>query len=106
MRFICKDINLKLNILSKHFDKFKGLMFKRNKITEAYLLKNCNSIHTFFMKQNIDILITDKNYKVLYKKDNVTKNKIIIKNKGKHTFELPIGTVKNINIGDAIKIED
>lgn len=32
---------------------------------ESLLIEPCNSIHTFFMKFNIDILFLDKNFKVV-----------------------------------------
>jgi Uncharacterized ACR, COG1430. len=106
MKFASNKVSLNLVVYDTFFNKLKGLMFRKKPIKDAYLLKNCNNIHTFFMKQNIDVLITDKDYKVLLKKENVKKNKTVICKKGKHTFELPINTVKNIKLGETIKIED
>ena len=106
MKFIYKDKNLSVINYSSFFNKLKGLMFKKEPIKDAYLFKRCRSIHTFFMKQNIDVIITDKDYKILLVKENVSKNKIIACKKGFYTFELPIGTAKNIKINTKIKIED
>ena len=73
-------------------------MFKKEKINYGIRLKKCNSIHTFFMKQNIDVCITTKDNRILYKEENIEKNKIIlpIKN-GYYTYELPLNTVKYLN---------
>ena len=96
---------MKIITLKSFFQKLKGLMFEKEKITYGVRMKT-NGIHTFFMKQNIDVIIVDKNYKILYKKDNMSKNKITGCFKGMHTLELPIGSNKYFNVGDIIKIED
>lgn len=97
---------IKINILKTFLKKLKGLMFKKETIKEGYLFINCNSIHTFFMKQNIDLCITDKNNKIIFIKENIPKNKIIwpIKH-GYYTYELPLNTVKYLKINETIKKE-
>ena len=42
-----------------------GLIGKRN-INYGIIFPNCNSIHTFFMKEEIDILMLDENYQIKY----------------------------------------
>ncbi|MDD5979948.1 MAG: DUF192 domain-containing protein [bacterium] len=99
MYLILKD-NKKLEIkeYKSFFKKLLGLMFKKEKINYIVRLNNCNSIHTFFMKQNIDVIITDKKNNILYKRKNITKNKVIfpIKN-GYYVYEMPEGTIDKIN---------
>lgn len=99
MYLILKD-NKKLEIkeFKSFFKKLQGLMFKKEKINYIVRLNNCNSIHTFFMKQNIDVIITDKKNNILYKRKNITKNKVIfpIKN-GYYVYEMPEGTIDKIN---------
>lgn len=36
--------------------RLKGFMFTKN-IDKALLFDRCNSIHTFFMKENIDVIM-------------------------------------------------
>lgn len=95
----------KYNIItySNFFNKLKGLMFKKEPIKNIYMFTNCSSIHTLFMKQNIDLCILDKNYKIIYSEENVTKNKLIIKN-GYYTLEMPLNTAKYLKTGDKLKI--
>ncbi len=83
------------------FQKLKGLMFKKN---FNYILKlKTNGVHTFFMKTNIDIVLTNKNDKVLYIYRNVKPNKIIWPKKGiKYTYEMPCNKIK-IKINDTFK---
>ena len=83
-----------------------GLMFKKN-INYALLFKNCNSIHTFFMRENIDVIMTDKNNKILFIKKNMKKNRIILPKKNVYnTYEFPANFIKNIKIYDILKVRD
>ena len=45
--------------------RFMGLMFTRD-FDYCMRFRKCNSIHTFFMKTNIDVVMTDKDDNVLY----------------------------------------
>ena len=78
--------------------KLKGLMLQKN---FNYILKfKTNGIHTFFMKTKIDVILTDKNNKVLYIYKSLKPNKIILPKRGvKYTYEAPINCLK-IKIGD------
>ena len=86
------------NIIIKEAKSFKerliGLMFKKN-IKEGLLFDNCKSIHTFFMKEEIDILCTDKKDNIIKTFKNVKPNKIIIAPKGTIRInKLPKKTLK------------
>ena len=64
-------------------------MFKRN-INYAILFDRCNSIHTFFMKENIDVIMCDKDNRVLFFYRDLSRNKIILPKKGvTKVFETP-----------------
>ena len=70
------------------FKKLIGLAFKKN-INYALRIK-CNGIHTFFMKENIDVILTDKNNNILYSYKNIKKNKVILPKKNVfYTYEIP-----------------
>ena len=58
------------------YTRLKGFMFTKN-INRSLLFNHCNSIHTFFMKENIDVIFCNKDNKVLYYYPNIPKNKII-----------------------------
>ena len=70
-----------------------------------YILKiKCNSIHTFFMKTNIDVILTDKNDKILYIYRNVKPWRIILPKKNvTYTYETKVNYLKNIKVGGQIK---
>ena len=83
--------------------KLKGLMFQKK---FDYILKfKTNGIHTFFMKTNIDVILTDKNGKIMYIYHNLKPNKIILPKKGvKYTFEMPVNYLNNKKIGDKLNL--
>jgi uncharacterized membrane protein (UPF0127 family) len=87
----------KIKNANTFFEKLKGLMFIKN---FDYILKfKTNGIHTFFMKTNIDVIMTDKNNKILYIYRNLSKNKIIWpKKKVKYTYEMPVNYLKDLQI--------
>ena len=95
-----KEIELKF--ANNFFKRLKGFMFQKN-INYCLCFKT-NSIHTFFMKENIDIVMTNKNNEVLYIFKNVKKNKIIIKKNVYFTYEFPSNFINNLNINDTISI--
>lgn len=82
-----KEINL---IECKSFySRLKGFMFEKN-INKALLFDKCNSIHTFFMKENIDVILCNKNNEILYYYQNLPPNRIIFPKKNvTKVFELP-----------------
>ena len=75
-------------------DKLIGFMGKEH-IDYGLFFRNVNSIHTFFMKESIDIVGLDKNMVVREVYFNVSP---------KHTLELPKFGAKNYKIGDVLKI--
>jgi len=90
---------LKINIIEciTFKDRLVGFMFKKDIITHGLLFKKCNSIHTFFMFQPIDIIMTDKENNIVYKKEALEPNHIIRSIKGAYsTYELPIGSINKI----------
>jgi len=103
--YILKDnIKLKLKICNNFFNRFIGLMFKKD-FNYGLCFPKCNSIHTFFMKEEIDVIMTDKNYNILYVFKNFKPNKIILPKKNiYYTFELPINKF-NFKINEKLKVE-
>lgn len=80
-------------------------MFKKN-ISNALLFDRCNSIHTFFMKENIDVIMCDKDNNILYYYRNIGKNKVILPKKGiRRVFETPSGYF-DIEIGKKMIVNE
>lgn len=90
MKLVYKDKSIDIIPCKSFYSRFKGFMFKKN-IDHALLFDKCNSIHTFFMKENIDVIMCDKHDNILYYFKNLDKNKVILPKKNVcKTIELPI----------------
>ena len=92
---------MEIKYYDKPFDKFKGLMFKKD-FNYGIRLRS-NGIHTFFMKECIDVYLTDRNYKVLYVYKCLKPNKIVLPKKSVfYTYEFPLNKT-SYKIGDKIE---
>ena len=90
------------------FKRLKGMSFNKKVSNYIYCFPKCRSIHTFFMRKNIDVIITDKNNMVIKIFKNLKPWKIILPvKKGYFTYEFDTYTVKNIeNINRIEKIRE
>ncbi len=85
------------------FSRLKGFMFCK-KIDRALLFNKCNSIHTFFMYNNIDVIMCNNDNIVLYYYNNFKKNKIILPKKGvSKVFETP-SSFFNVVVGNKMEV--
>ncbi len=104
MRLIFKNKELELKECKSFGSRLLGFMFKKN-INSALLFDKCDSIHTFFMKKNIDVIMCDKNNNILFFYKDLPKNKIIWPKKNvKKVFETPSGYF-DIEIGKKMIIK-
>ena len=89
MKLVYKEKEIELIDCVSFYSRLKGFMFKKN-INNALLFNKCNSIHTFFMKENIDVIMCDKDNNILYFYKDLKKNKIILpKKKAYKVIETP-----------------
>ena len=93
-----------IKIATNFIDRLMGFMGKTN-IQSGILFPKCNSVHTFFMKEEIDIIGLDSENTILFIERNCAKNKIIRINhsiKKTSILELPKNTSFSLNVGDTI----
>ena len=89
MKLIYQNKEINLTECKTLYSRFKGFMLTK-KIDKALLFNNCNSIHTFFMKTNIDVILCDKNHNIISYYQNLSPNHIILPKKNvTKVFELP-----------------
>ena len=87
------------------FTRLRGLMF-RKKLDEGegMFLKNCSSIHCFFMRFPIDVIYLDKKMSVIGT-ETVMPNRIGSYFRGtKHVLELEKGKASLVKVGDVMEI--
>ena len=101
---IYEDKKIDLKICKSFWSRLMGFMFKKN-INSSLLFDKCDSIHTFFMKENIDVIMCDKDNTILFFYKDLSKNKIIWpKNGVRKVFETPSGYF-DIEIGKKMIIK-
>ncbi|MDD5826496.1 MAG: hypothetical protein PUD25_01840 [Bacilli bacterium] len=84
------------NLLKYHFKK----------LYYAIMIKKCNRYSSISNKQRIDVVMTDDNLKILYIKRNMHENTFIEEKNATTTILLPLGTFKNLKIGDYLHLKE
>ena len=93
MQLMVNDKIINLKVCNNFFSRLIGNMFTKN--IKPLVFNHCNSIHTFFMKKNIDVLMFDKNKKHLKTYENLRPWKIIFPKKNTYYIvELEAKTIK------------
>ncbi len=82
--------------LKKGIGKFFGLLTKDK--AEPIVFKTHFGIHTFFLKFPIDLVVLSNEKKVVFVKENIKPNRIVVWNiKYSLVIELPRGFIKKSN---------
>ncbi len=103
MKLIYKDRDIELIECINFYSRFMGFMGKKN-INYALFFNHCNSIHTFFMKENIDVILCDKDNNILYYYNNLSRNKVILPKKNvSKVYELPVNYF-DIKVKDKLEV--
>ena len=95
------------DVANGFFSRLRGLMWK-SPIERGLLLMPCSDIHTFCMKERIDVVFLSEEGKVLRFIEAMEKNKMSGMVKGaKNVLELPANTFLNsgANVGDELRFE-
>lgn len=86
--------NINIIIANNFFIRLFGFMFKKN-VNYGLLFNKCNTLHTFFMRFNLDVVAVDINNNILKKYYNIKPFNIIIGPKGTYSmYEFPVGYLK------------
>lgn len=93
---------MKIITAKTYMQKLTGLMGKKN-INYGMFFPGVSSIHTFFMKESIDVIGLNDAMIVTSIYENVKPNKILILKNASHTLELPKGESKRYHIGQKVK---
>ena len=104
MKLVYNDKAIDIYECKSFFSRLKGFMFA-SKIDRALLFNRCNSIHTFFMKKNIDVIMCNKDNVILYYYHNLSRNRIIFPKRNVYkTIELPVDYF-DIKVNNKISIK-
>lgn len=78
-------------------------------VNHAMYLAPCNSIHTFLMKFNLDVIFLDRDMNVIKKVENIRPYRIVLGGIGAHgVIELESGwfPLNDLTIGDRLCFRD
>jgi uncharacterized membrane protein (UPF0127 family) len=93
-------IPYQIKIADSFFKRLKGLMFRKDPITnEGLLIVPCNAVHMFFMKFAIDIVLLNKQNEVVKVYHSLSPWKMTKPEKTAYsTLELPAGSINQLGI--------
>ncbi len=104
MKLLYNNKSIDLYECNTFFSRLRGFMFCK-KIDKALLFNKCNSIHTFFMYSDIDVIMCDRDNKVLYYYRNLKKNRVILPKKNVYRVLETPPCYFDIKVGDKIVIK-
>jgi uncharacterized protein len=96
----------KMIVAKKMFVRMKGLMFSTQMPDcDGLLISPCNSIHTFFMLYNLDLMFLDQDFKVVKIIYNLPPWRVTwLYFSARHVVEMSAGTLKKgIKVGDKLE---
>jgi uncharacterized membrane protein (UPF0127 family) len=104
MRIQFQNKEFQVTVANTFWSRFKGLMGQKSLPSDGgLLLKNCSSIHCFFMKMTIDVIYLDKYNKVVFKETvkpwHIGKQYV---KHAKHVLEVPENASLDIAIGEVM----
>jgi len=92
-------------IADTFINRFLGYMFRKTPHHEAILIKPCNSIHTYFMNFDIDVLFINDDMVVIKKINSLVPRKIIMPVPGATSvMEAKSGFFNDIMIGEKVEV--
>ena len=99
-----KNKKLKINEYTKFKERFKSFKFYLKEMNYGIKLPNKKLANTYFFFFFLDICFTDKDDIIIKLIDNVRSEKLHLKLKAKNVYFLPVGTNKNLQLGQKIKL--
>ncbi len=89
------------------FSRFMGLMGRSGlSANEAMLFPKCNSIHTFFMRFPIDVVLVDAQGAVVGVEENVRPWRLLLpKRRTRHVIELRAMRSRELGIAPGVVLE-
>ena len=92
-----------MNITTNVWERMQGLIGKPQlALNQGLMLSSCNSVHTFGMKYDIDLVYVNRDKKIVKLVQGLKPNRVSFCLNAASTLELNSGVIKNlgINFGD------
>ena len=105
MKIIISNKEINIKNCSSFKDRLLGLMLKKN-ITYGLLFEKCNSIHTIFMKEEIDVIGLDNKNNVIGHKRCLKPYRFLKIKGAKKIIELPHNSINEDILNTKIKFKN
>ena len=100
-----KNRKIKLIEANTFWERLKGLKFVLGPLEYGVRFPNKKSSNTYFLFEKIDVILTDKEEKILYLIECLgTEKKIYRKKNVYNTYFVPRETVKDLKIGEVLNL--
>lgn len=100
-----KNRKVKLVEANTFWERLKGLKFVLGPLTYGVRFPNKKSANTNFLFEKIDVILTDSDEKILYLIECLGTEKKIRRKKGvSNIYFVPRETVKDLKVGDTLKL--
>lgn len=100
-----KNKKVKLVEANTFWERLKGLKFVLGPLQYGVRFPKKKSSNTNFLFENIDVILTDKEDKILFLINNLGTEKKVRKRKNVYnTYFVPVGTVTDLKIGDTLNV--
>ena len=100
-----KNKKVKLVEANTFWERLKGLKFVLGPLEYGVRFPKKKSSNTNFLFERVDVILTDKDEKVLYLIENLgTEKKVRRKKNVYNTYFVPRGTVKDLKVGDTLNL--
>ena len=98
---------MKTKVLTTFKDRIKGYRFHLQAINEGLCYPKKKSMNTCFLCQRVDIVFTDKDYKILKIYRNVKTEKFFFpKRKAYYIFEFPAYSCSTLQEGEILQVTE
>ena len=99
------DKKVKLIEANTFFQRLKGLKFVLGPLNYGVRFPKKKSSNTNFLFEKIDVILTDKDEKILFLFENVgTERKIRRRKNVYNTYFVPVNTVKDLKVGETLAL--
>lgn len=100
-----KNKKVKLVEANTFWERVKGLKFILGPLQYGIRFPNKKSSNTNFLFEKIDVILTDKDEKIIHMIEKLGTEKKIRRRKNVYnTYFVPIGTVKELQVGDVLNL--
>lgn len=100
-----KNRKVKLIEANTFWERLKGLKFVLGPLKYGVRFPKKKSSNTNFLFEKVDIILTDKDEKILFMIEKLGTEKKIRRKKGVYnTYFVPVGTIKDLKVGDTLNL--